>query len=101
MFRGQIGHGIGIPETFSFGSPETDLNTRGFGNVVEGPETSVFPEWDVPSMDSQLTLVPAAHAERLIFSADSMKNTTLYLDGAPAYTLFTDAKNCTELGARD
>jgi hypothetical protein len=59
MFRGQNGHGIGIPETFSFGSPETDLNTRvfyppkcipktlGFGNVVEGTETSVFPEWDV------------------------------------------------------
>ncbi|KAJ7661752.1 hypothetical protein B0H17DRAFT_1212148 [Mycena rosella] len=42
-------------------------------------------------MDSQLTLVPATPAHRLLFSTDSMKNTTLLLDGAPAYTISTDS----------
>jgi hypothetical protein len=44
-------------------------------------------------MDSQLTLVSAAPAARLMFSQDSMKNATLSLDSGPAYTISTDASN--------
>ncbi|KAF7360058.1 hypothetical protein MVEN_00733900 [Mycena venus] len=51
-------------------------------------------------MDSQLTLVPVAPAVRLMFSKDSMKNATLFLDSVPIYVISTDAQNaCTELRA--
>lgn len=49
-------------------------------------------------MESQLTLVTIAPEVRLLFSADSMKNATLFLDSAPAYMISTDEQNsCTEL----
>jgi hypothetical protein len=51
-------------------------------------------------MDSQLTLVSIAPAARLVFSQDSMKNATLFLDSGPAYTISTDTSNArTELRA--
>jgi hypothetical protein len=50
-------------------------------------------------MDSQITLV-SAPAARLMFSRDSMKNATLFLDSGPAYTISTDTSNArTELRA--
>jgi hypothetical protein len=51
-------------------------------------------------MDSQITLVSVAPAARLMFSRNSMKNATLFLDSGPAYTISTDiSKAHTELRA--
>ncbi|KAJ7688730.1 hypothetical protein B0H17DRAFT_938024 [Mycena rosella] len=51
-------------------------------------------------MDSQPTLILAAPAHLLIFSADSRKNATILLGSAPAYIISKDPIDfCTELRA--
>ncbi|KAJ7327534.1 hypothetical protein DFH08DRAFT_816383 [Mycena albidolilacea] len=52
------------------------------------------------AMESQLTLVTVDSAVRLTFNRDNMKNATISLDSAHAYTITTDAQNMyTELRA--
>ncbi|KAK7038376.1 hypothetical protein R3P38DRAFT_2905764 [Favolaschia claudopus] len=51
-------------------------------------------------MDSQVTLVTVAPAVRLVFSQDSMKNATLFLNSTPTYIMTTDMNDrITELRA--
>nr|GAT53172.1 predicted protein [Mycena chlorophos] len=46
-------------------------------------------------MDSQLTLVLRLSETRLVFAEDNMKNTSIFVDGAPAYTIRTPLDNKT------
>ncbi|KAF7288824.1 hypothetical protein HMN09_01364200 [Mycena chlorophos] len=46
-------------------------------------------------MDSQLTLVLRPSESRLVFAEDNMKNTSIFVDGAPAYTIRTPLDNKT------